>query len=165
VFHIHIFFTSGVDVCSPDALQPLYVCSPDALQPLYVCSPDAIYPLYICSPDALQPRCVCSPDALQSLYVCSQMLFIHFMYAPQMLFSHFTLEEKSSATYLTRRWLNTGSSLVNLQRFSYRESYSWDITRCSSLKVNRRFGRKYRLHLQGGRISQVWNYTILYPRT
>jgi hypothetical protein len=26
----------------------------------------------------------------------------------------------------------------------------WDITTCSPLKVNRRFGGTYRLHLQGG---------------
>jgi hypothetical protein len=26
----------------------------------------------------------------------------------------------------------------------------WDITPCSAMSVNRRFGRTYRLHLQGG---------------
>jgi hypothetical protein len=31
----------------------------------------------------------------------------------------------------------------------------WDITPCSLLKVNRRFGRTYRLHLQGLRISRA----------
>jgi hypothetical protein len=34
---------------------------------------------------------------------------------------------------------------------------SWDITPCSSLKVNRRFGGTYRLHLQCRRISQARN--------
>jgi hypothetical protein len=31
----------------------------------------------------------------------------------------------------------------------------WDIMPCSLLKVNRRFGRTYRLHLQGRRIRQA----------
>jgi hypothetical protein len=33
----------------------------------------------------------------------------------------------------------------------------WDITLCSPLKVNRRFGGTYRLHLQGRRISRAIN--------
>jgi hypothetical protein len=33
----------------------------------------------------------------------------------------------------------------------------WDIMPCSPLKVNRRFGRTCRLHLQGQTISQVRN--------
>jgi hypothetical protein len=33
----------------------------------------------------------------------------------------------------------------------------WDITPCSPLKVNRRFGGTYRLHLHGRRISRVRN--------
>jgi hypothetical protein len=33
----------------------------------------------------------------------------------------------------------------------------WDITPCSPLKVNRRFGEKRRLHLQGRRVSQKIN--------
>jgi hypothetical protein len=33
----------------------------------------------------------------------------------------------------------------------------WDITPCSPLKLNRRFGGKFRLHLQGRRISRVRN--------
>jgi hypothetical protein len=36
-------------------------------------------------------------------------------------------------------------------------SIFWDITPCSPLKVNRRFGGTYRLHLQGPRISQARN--------
>jgi hypothetical protein len=35
-----------------------------------------------------------------------------------------------------------------------KNSAVWDITPCSPLKVNRRFGRTC-LHLQGGRVSQV----------
>jgi hypothetical protein len=31
----------------------------------------------------------------------------------------------------------------------------WDITPCSPLKVSRLFGRTYRLHLHGRRISQA----------
>jgi hypothetical protein len=34
----------------------------------------------------------------------------------------------------------------------------WDITPCSILKVNRRFGGIYRLHLQGRKISRVRNH-------
>jgi hypothetical protein len=34
-------------------------------------------------------------------------------------------------------------------------SVCWDITRCSPLKVNRRFGGVYHLHLKGLRISQA----------
>jgi hypothetical protein len=36
-------------------------------------------------------------------------------------------------------------------------SIFWDITPCSPLKVNRRFGETYRLHLQGRRVSQKRN--------
>jgi hypothetical protein len=36
-------------------------------------------------------------------------------------------------------------------------SFFWDITPCSLLKVNRRFGGKCHLHLQGRRISQERN--------
>jgi hypothetical protein len=36
----------------------------------------------------------------------------------------------------------------------------WDITPCNPLKVNRRFGVKYRLHLQGPRISRARNKLV-----
>jgi hypothetical protein len=36
-----------------------------------------------------------------------------------------------------------------------RSSIFWDITPCSPLSVNRRFGGTYRLHLQGRRISRA----------
>jgi hypothetical protein len=36
-----------------------------------------------------------------------------------------------------------------------KSSILWDITPCSPLKVNRRFGETYRLHLLGRRISQT----------
>jgi hypothetical protein len=36
-------------------------------------------------------------------------------------------------------------------------SFLWNITPCSPLKVNRRFGGTYRLHLQSRRISQARN--------
>jgi hypothetical protein len=38
-----------------------------------------------------------------------------------------------------------------------RSSVFWDITLCSPLKVNRRFGGTYRLHLQGRGISRARN--------
>jgi hypothetical protein len=38
-----------------------------------------------------------------------------------------------------------------------KSSIFWDITTCGSLKVNRRFGRACRLHLQGRRISRARN--------
>jgi hypothetical protein len=36
-------------------------------------------------------------------------------------------------------------------------SISWDVTPCSSLKVNRCFGEIFHLHLHGPRISQAKN--------
>jgi hypothetical protein len=38
-----------------------------------------------------------------------------------------------------------------------KSSVFWDITPCSPLSVNRRFGGSYRLHLQGRKISQARN--------
>jgi hypothetical protein len=38
-----------------------------------------------------------------------------------------------------------------------KSSIFWDITKCSPLKVNRRIGGTYRLHLQSRRISQARN--------
>jgi hypothetical protein len=40
------------------------------------------------------------------------------------------------------------------QVFVLKSTVLWDVTSCSPLKVNRRFGRIYRLHLQG-RISRA----------
>jgi hypothetical protein len=37
-------------------------------------------------------------------------------------------------------------------------SFSWDITSCIPLNVNRRFGRKCRLQLQSRRMNQARNY-------
>jgi hypothetical protein len=39
----------------------------------------------------------------------------------------------------------------------------WVIALCTPLKVNRRFGGTYRLHLQGGRISQARNHLCFPP--
>jgi hypothetical protein len=39
----------------------------------------------------------------------------------------------------------------------------WDITPCSPLKVNRRFGETYRLHLQDRKISRARNQLCLPP--
>jgi hypothetical protein len=36
----------------------------------------------------------------------------------------------------------------------------WDITPCNLLKVNRRFGRTFRLNLQGRRINQAINLRL-----
>jgi hypothetical protein len=38
-----------------------------------------------------------------------------------------------------------------------RSTMSWDITPCSPLKVNRRFGATYHLRLQGRRVSPAIN--------
>jgi hypothetical protein len=38
-----------------------------------------------------------------------------------------------------------------------KSSIFWDISPCSPLKVNRRFGETYRLNLQNRRISHVRN--------
>jgi hypothetical protein len=38
-----------------------------------------------------------------------------------------------------------------------KSSIFWDITPCSPLKVKRRFGGTYRIHLQGRRISRARN--------
>jgi hypothetical protein len=39
-------------------------------------------------------------------------------------------------------------------------SLFWDMTPCSPVKVNRRFGRTYRLHLEGRRVSQARNQHV-----
>jgi hypothetical protein len=49
------------------------------------------------------------------------------------------------------------SSFLNASSISMTSSMLWDITPCSSLKVNRRFGRTFRLHFQSRRISQARN--------
>jgi hypothetical protein len=41
--------------------------------------------------------------------------------------------------------------------FFIKSTIFWDITPCSLLKVNRRFGETYHLHLQGGKISRARN--------
>jgi hypothetical protein len=41
-----------------------------------------------------------------------------------------------------------------------KSSIFWDITLCSPLNVNRRFGGTYRLHLQGRRISRAACHSI-----
>jgi hypothetical protein len=51
------------------------------------------------------------------------------------------------------------SIIVGCSRTVYRMKSAtfWDITLCSPLKVTRRFGGTYRLHLQGQRMSQAKN--------
>jgi hypothetical protein len=38
-----------------------------------------------------------------------------------------------------------------------KSNFFWDLTQCSPLEVNRRFGGTYRLHLQGLKISRARN--------
>jgi hypothetical protein len=40
-----------------------------------------------------------------------------------------------------------------LKQYAMKSNIFWDITPCSPLKINRRFGGTYRLHLQGRKIS------------
>jgi hypothetical protein len=47
--------------------------------------------------------------------------------------------------------------LCTVSENSMKNSIFWDITPCIPLKFNRCFGGKYRLHLQGRRISQARN--------
>jgi hypothetical protein len=48
--------------------------------------------------------------------------------------------------------LNQSRKLINIKSTIF-----WDITPCSALKVNRRFGGTCRLHFQGRRIGRVRN--------
>jgi hypothetical protein len=61
-----------------------------------------------------------------------------------------------TASYPRRRYFTSlqfiASAIIELQS---KYSIFWDITPCSLLKVNRRFGGTCRLHLQGRRISQA----------
>jgi hypothetical protein len=51
--------------------------------------------------------------------------------------------------FYTSATVNTGSN-------KWAKSYIfWDVTTCSARKVNRRFGNKYRLHLQVRRLNQA----------
>jgi hypothetical protein len=49
------------------------------------------------------------------------------------------------------------ASLTTILQCPLKSSISWDITPCSPLKVNRRFGGTCRLHFQGRSISQARN--------
>jgi hypothetical protein len=44
--------------------------------------------------------------------------------------------------------------MVHIQKYFLNSSIFWDITSCSLLKINRWFGGKCSLHLQGWRLSQ-----------
>jgi hypothetical protein len=44
-----------------------------------------------------------------------------------------------------------------LTTVAMKSSIFWDTTPCSLVKVNRLFGRKYRLHLQDRRVNQTRN--------
>jgi hypothetical protein len=56
----------------------------------------------------------------------------------------------------TRQGLNLGNT-ENEAGILSKSTLCWDITPCSPLKVNRRFGGIYRLHLQGRSISRLRN--------
>jgi hypothetical protein len=45
--------------------------------------------------------------------------------------------------------------LWNVANYNMKSSIFWDITPCSPMNFNRRFGGTYRLHLQGRRISRL----------
>jgi hypothetical protein len=47
---------------------------------------------------------------------------------------------------------------AKIQYYSYKSTSFWDITLCSQLKVNGRFGGIYHLHLQGRKISRTTNH-------
>jgi hypothetical protein len=53
--------------------------------------------------------------------------------------------------------LTLNISLITLHMFCLKISIFWDITPCSPLKVNRRFGGTCRPHLHGRRICQARN--------
>jgi hypothetical protein len=61
------------------------------------------------------------------------------------------------------------SNKIVLKYFQYevltavamKSSIFWDITPCSPKKVNRRFEGIYRLHVQGGRVSQIRNKEVV----
>jgi hypothetical protein len=51
--------------------------------------------------------------------------------------------------FTTRWYVTTGQGFEVLTAVVMKSTIFWDITPCSPVKVNRRFGRIYRLHLQG----------------
>jgi hypothetical protein len=60
--------------------------------------------------------------------------------------------------------LSSGNSFVYMADVEFdvlcnhlKNTIFWDITSCRPLKVNRRFGATFRLHLQGRKISRVRN--------
>jgi hypothetical protein len=53
-------------------------------------------------------------------------------------------------------WLNLWN-INAYEKKSLKNAIFWDVTSCSPLKVNRRFGKIFRLHLQGRKISRAGN--------
>jgi hypothetical protein len=54
-------------------------------------------------------------------------------------------------------WNNSRTGFEVLTAVVMKSTIFWDITPCSPLKVNRRLGGTYRLHLQGRKISRARN--------
>jgi hypothetical protein len=64
--------------------------------------------------------------------------------------------------YKTMKLINEEGGRLQYLGTQYRPTNNlkkifWDITPCSTLKANRRFGATYSLHLQGRRISRATN--------
>jgi hypothetical protein len=66
-----------------------------------------------------------------------------------------SLVEVNSTSLDTQRRTNTKCILQSI--YQLKSTIYWDMTPCSPLNVNRRFGATYRLHLQGRRISRARN--------
>jgi hypothetical protein len=99
------------------------------------------------------------PSAVPALILCRIFLFclmFHFLcftitYVKEPPF-HISCGKLSVSVCPFLRWSG--------QRSSLKSSVFWDITPCSPLKVNWRFGGTCRLHLQGRRVSQVRNLLV-----
>jgi hypothetical protein len=98
------------------------------------------------------------------------------LYSSTLLFMYYNVFIRRSITRSAKRekyiWLWQGIAITytvdiwKTQRRIYyilklrmllKSSVFWDITQCSSVKLNRRLGDTYRLHLHERRVSQTWN--------
>jgi hypothetical protein len=70
----------------------------------------------------------------------------------------YTVAKPCLQHYLTYPNITQHPCFSNLKiRENLKSTILWDITPCSPLEVNRRFGRIYKLHLEGRRISRTRN--------
>jgi hypothetical protein len=67
------------------------------------------------------------------------------------------LAATTSITYTDNVWQSSTCRIWGSRDGGYEESVFWDITPCSPLKVNRRFGGTYHLHLQGRCLSPAFS--------